>query len=153
MLRTIALGASSLFASALVLAATSASAHAENFCPSDADCLGLKIENNSSALVKKVRIDQEKTGGLCDAATQKFTQNLIGLNVPNGDTRGESFTVQVYSGCQYKIKYGTTSGCAGDKVTHMNPSNFESGKDLVQLNGACGTLKTSKLNESSFYGK
>lgn len=150
--RSIPIRATSLIASALVLAATVGSAQAENFCPSDADCVGLKIENNSSALVKQVRIDQEKTDGLCDAVTQNLTQNLSGLNITAGELRGESFTVQVYPSCQYKIKYGTTSGCAGDKVTHMKPSNFDSGKDLVQLIGACGTLKTTKIEEINYYG-
>jgi len=141
-----------LAALALAVVATAAPAHAEDFCPSDADCVGLKIENNSFALVKQVRVDQEKTDGLCEAVTQKFTKNLSGMNVTDGEVRGESFTVQVYPSCRYKIKYGTSSGCAGDKVTHMKPSNFNSGKDLVQLIGACGTLTTAKINESNYYG-
>ena len=144
--------ASPLFALLIAMAATAASAQAEDFCSSGTDCVGLKIENNSSALVKQVRIDQEKTDGLCDAVTQKFTQNLSGLNVADGDIRGESFTVRVYPSCKYKIKYGTTSGCAGDKVAHMKPSNFDSGKDLVQLIGACGTLETTKMEEINIYG-
>lgn len=129
-----------------------APALAENFCASDADCKGLKIENNSSALVKQVRVDQEKTDGACEAVTQTFSQNLVGVNITDGELRGESFTVSVNPSCKYKIKYGTTSGCKGDKVTHMTPSNFKNDKDLVQLIGACGTLKTKKLEEFSAYG-
>lgn len=151
--RSITLGATPLVASALAVAAIIAPAQAENFCPSDADCVGLKIENNSFAIVKQVRVDQEKTDGLCDAVTQKFTQNLSGINFTGGESRGESFTVQVYPSCKYKIKYGTTSGCAGDKVTHMKPSNFDSGKDLVQLIGPCGTLTTTKIKEANYYGE
>ncbi len=127
-------------------------AFAEDFCASGSNCVGLKIENYSSTLVKQVRIDQEKTNGACEAASQKFSQNLTGVNITGENLRGESFVVQVNPSCQYKIKYGTTSGCAGDKVAHMSPNNFNNEKDLVQLIGACGSLKTSKLNEFNAYG-
>ncbi len=150
--RNITLSAPPLIALAVAITFTTASAQAEDFCKSGAECVGLKVENNSAALVKQVRIDQEKTDGVCEAVTQKFTQNLTGLNIAGGDLRSESFTVQVFPSCKYKIKYGTTSGCAGDKVTHMKPSNFESGKDLVQLIGACGTLTTTKIEEIDYYG-
>lgn len=142
----------SLIAASAIAALSMPSAYAFDFCPSDANCVGLKVENNSGALVKQVRIDQEGTGGLCDKVTNTFSSNLSGMNVTGGNLRGESFTTQVYPQCQYKIKYGTTSGCSGDKVTHMKPSNFDSGKDLVQLIGACGTLDTSKLREEDAYG-
>nr|WP_070958942.1 hypothetical protein [Hyphomonas sp. Mor2] len=127
-------------AASLLLALTlSSAANAEaNFCGINGDCADITIKNISSALVTAVKIEQHTTDGACKYADNNYSQNLSGWSE-------ESFEVALNVNCKYKIKFKTTSGCSGDKTTHLTPENFAAGKEKVQLEGACGSLKTYKL--------
>ncbi|MEM7329377.1 MAG: hypothetical protein AAF437_11595 [Pseudomonadota bacterium] len=130
-------------ASACMFSTFSGFAFAESdFCGSDNECQNMGVYNRSAALVTSVVITQEKTDGACALDERTYSQNLTGVGGANMD--GDGFTVSVSPNCQYKIKFKTTSGCTGDKTTHLTPSNFENGKQYVELKGGCGSLDTRK---------
>ena len=110
-----------------------------DFCTAPSECSDIKIQNSSSAIVTSVVITQEQTGGKCTLEESTVTQNLTG-----GTTTSESYKIRVNPHCQYKVKFKTTSGCAGDKTTHMKAPQIQKGLKLVQLKGGCGSLKVKK---------
>nr|WP_070958944.1 hypothetical protein [Hyphomonas sp. Mor2] len=120
---------------AIALAICGATSAGDSFCISGGTCTQMTIENVSAALVTSVKIEQHTTDGACQYADSTFSQNLNGMF-------GESYDVSVNSKCKYKIKFHTTSGCSGDKTTHITPGNFDDRETTAQLKGNCGTLKT-----------
>lgn len=125
---------------ALLAGAISLPGFAEaDFCSYGGECSEIKIQNSSSALVTSVVFTQEKTGGTCALDEQTVSQNLTG-----GTKTSESYSIFVKSACQYKVQFKTTSGCSGDKTTHMKPAQLEEGLKSVTLKGACGSLKVKK---------
>jgi hypothetical protein len=112
-----------------------------DFCGNAPSCQDFSVYNRSAALVTSVLITQEKTDGACITDERTFTQNLNGIGGANMD--GDGFTVSANTSCKYKVKFKTTSGCAGDKTNHMAPSDFAT-KNYVELVNGCGTLKAKK---------
>lgn len=129
--------------SALVFAMAGTAAAQASFCGSGQSCLGLKVSNNSSALVTSVKLTQESTNGACTKEAHNVSQNLAGIAGGSGAGGGQSFTIGVNTACQYKVKYKTTSGCMGKKTAHMTPKKFAAGQTYVDLSGSCGSLETS----------
>jgi len=125
---------------ALLAAGISLPGYAEAiFCSYQGECTEIKIQNSSSTIVTAVVLTQEQTGGKCALDERKVTQNLTG-----GTSTSESYAISVNPHCQYKVKFKTTSGCAGDKTTHMQPTQIQKGLKSVVLQGACGSLKVKK---------
>ena len=127
-------------ASSALAATLSGAAYANSdFCGEAKNCQNIRIHNRSAALVTSVKVTQEKTDGACALDERNFSQNLNGMGGANFE--GDSFLLNVNTDCKYKIKYKTTDGCSGDKVTHLSPGNFAAGKNYSELLYGCGTLK------------
>lgn len=129
--------------SGVIIAMAGPAAAQASFCGVDQTCLGLKVINNSSALVTSVKLTQESTSGACTKDARRVTRNLAGIAGGSGGGGGESFTIGVNTACQYKVKYKTTSGCTGNKTAHMTVKKFAAGQTYVDLSGSCGSLETS----------
>lgn len=127
-----------LAAATLTVALAGTALADSDFCGDAGSCQEMGVYNRSAALVTSVVITQEKTDGACTLDERTITQNLTGISGNNAE--GEGFTINANTNCQYKVKFKTTSGCTGDKTTHMTPKNFENGKNYVELKGACGSL-------------
>lgn len=112
----------------------------DNFCRDATACARLQIKNQSAVVVKSVKITQEKTGDACDEVKNTYTQNLAAVGGGQTGMKGESFKISVYPTCKYKIQFRTTSGCTGDKTTHMAPEDFTNGKTTAALQDGCGSL-------------
>ncbi|MEL6829388.1 MAG: hypothetical protein AAFO63_04555 [Pseudomonadota bacterium] len=133
---------SALLLSSAGFALTAGSAHAAaaSFCKSEDGCTTdytVYVENNASVTVTSVNITQEQGDSSCKKVKKKVSRNMAG---GTGIDPGESYRVSVNSLCKYKVVYKTTSGCVGDKTTHIKPSDFAAGRDTVKLLNACGTL-------------
>ena len=118
-----------------------ANAEAASFCNVDEpNCVKLYVKNSASATVKSVKLTQEQGSKTCKGGVEK----TIKKNVTGGTsiTPGEKVAFYADQSCKYKVKFKTTSGCTGDKTTHFNSDDFISGRNLAELSGACGTLKT-----------
>ena len=120
------------------LSAGSAFADAANFCVAGDACTTVYVENNASVTVLSVNITQEQGDGSCDGGVKKMvTRNRAGgTNIDPG----QAFRFSANSICKYKVSFNTTKGCAGDKTTHIRPSDFAKARDVVKLQNACGTL-------------
>ena len=126
-------------AAALAAAVCGTAMAEDNFCSEGDSCIEVEIHNRSAALVKSVKIEQHTTDGACEYSDNTFSQNLSGTGGDNME--GDSFMVDLDKSCKYKIKFKTSSGCTGDKTTHLTPEDFADSKSLAQLRGACGSLK------------
>lgn len=113
----------------------------DNFCRDATGCERLQIKNQSAVVIKSVKITQEKTGDACDEVKNTYSQNLAAVGGGQQGMKGESFKISVYPTCKYKIQFRTTSGCTGDKTTHMAPEDFTNGKTTAALQDGCGSLK------------
>ena len=131
------------FASCVIggaLFAGSASADAVNFCNTATDCKTVYVQNNAAVTVRKVNITQQKGDESCYGGVMKSVfRDMAG---GTGIIKGQSYKFSANPICKYKVKFKTTSGCAGDKTTHVRPSDFAAGKNIVKLSGPCGWLKT-----------
>jgi len=121
-----------------------------NFCDSeDNGCLKVWVENRSSALVTAVNITEQHGDDSCEGGLKKTQdRNMVG---GAGAAEGAEFSFRAKEICKYKVKFKTTSGCSGDKVQHLTPSNFEDGYHVVKLDNACGTLNAKKSQNRSVY--
>jgi len=132
--------------------ASAETAHASeiNFCDADeARCTKAWVENRSSALVTAVNITEQHGDDSCDGGLKKTQeQNMVGgARV----AEGAEFAFYAKKFCKYKVKFKTTSGCTGDKVQHLKPSDFADGYYVVKLNNACGTLNANKSKRRTVY--
>jgi hypothetical protein len=127
---------------ALALAAMGTASAEDAFCSDGDSCSEVTVYNHSMALVTSVKIEQHTTDGACEYSDNTYTANLSGTG--GDDWGGDAFDVSLNKNCKYKFKFNTTSGCKGDKTTHMTTGNFADGKSVVQLKGACGSLKVIK---------
>ncbi len=109
-----------------------------NFCTDDTkECTTSKITNHAYVLV---------TGVIVKQLTEKGEDHCTELTkIHSGDmARGggsDTFNLDIYSGCQYHIKFNTTAGCAGDKDGKISSKDQTKGKTHLALKGDCGTLK------------
>ncbi|MEL7108782.1 MAG: hypothetical protein AAGL99_05910 [Pseudomonadota bacterium] len=132
--------------------ASAGTAHASeiNFCDSDeGGCIKAWVENRSSALVTAVNITEQNGDDSCDGGLKKTEEkNMVGgARV----AEGAEFAFYAKKICKYKVKFKTTSGCTGDKVQHLKPSDFADGYYVVKLNNACGTLNANKSKKRTVY--
>lgn len=133
-----------------LICAGSAYASEVNFCDADeGGCTKAWVENRSSALVTAVNITEQHGDDSCEGGLKKTQeQNMVGgARV----AEGAEFAFYAKKICKYKIKFKTTSGCTGDKVQHLKPSDFEDGYFVVKLNNACGTLNANKSKRRTVY--
>ncbi|MEM9572424.1 MAG: hypothetical protein AAF996_13250 [Pseudomonadota bacterium] len=135
---------------ALAPLAPNAQASEVNFCEAGTDgCLKAWVENRSSALVKAVNITEQNGDDSCDGGLKKTQErNMVG---GAGAAEGAEFAFYAKTICKYKVKFKTTSGCTGDKVQHLTPSDFDDGYFVVKLDNACGTLNAKKSKRRSEY--
>lgn len=133
---------------AIALASPMASAQA-GFCDGGDDCQVVKIKNSSSTTVISVNVTQQSTDGACEVDKRHYKENLSDMVGGPVGLNGESFSIGMLTTCKYKVKFKTTKGCAGDKVSHIGPKNFRNGKNAVKLDGGCGTLKTKNYNKKN----
>lgn len=110
-----------------------------DFCIEGKACSKMVLRSRASVVTTNTKITQESTNGSCIAETRTLKRNL--------SKSGANATVNIDPTCQYKVKFNTTSGCTGDKTAHMRPDDLESVTG-IELRGGCGTLKTSKFEES-----
>jgi len=131
------LSAASVLATCLV--AGPAAADAVSFCAAGDECTTFYVENSASATVLSVNITQEQGDSSCEGGLKKtVTRDLAGGTSLDP---GQSFKVSANKICKYKVVYKTTSGCTGDKTTHIGSSDFANAFNVVKLQNACGTLK------------
>lgn len=133
---------------AISLAFPMASAQA-GFCDGGDDCQTVQIKNSSSTTVISVNVTQQSTDGACGVDKRHYKENLSDMVGGPVGMVGESFSIGMLTTCKYKVKFNTTKGCKGDKVSHLKPKNFRNGKNGVKLDGACGTLKTRNYNKKN----
>ncbi len=140
-----------LTAAGFSLSAGSAHAAAANFCNAEDGCATdytVYVDNNASVTVTSVNITQEKGDASCEnvkKTVSRYVAGGIGLDP------GQTFRISVNPICKYKVVYKTTKGCAGDKTTHIKPSDFAASRDTVKLINACGTLNakvSSKMSDA-----
>ncbi|MEP1143657.1 MAG: hypothetical protein ABJH52_08055 [Henriciella sp.] len=136
---------------ALPLASGAASAQAA-FCNGGYGCQTVQIKNSSSTTVISVNVTQQSTDGACEVDKRHYKENLSDMVGGSVGMVGESFSIGMLTTCKYKVKFNTTKGCKGDKVSHLSPKNFRDGKNGVKLDGACGTLKTRNYNKKNVPG-
>lgn len=139
-----------LIGSAHVFVGPVAQASEVNFCDSDDNgCLKAWVENRSSALVTAVNITEQHGDDSCEGGLKKTQDNnMVG---GAGAAEGAEFSFRAKKICKYKVKFKTTSGCTGDKVQHLTPSDFKDGYYVVKLDNACGTLNAKKSKNRSVY--
>lgn len=110
-----------------------------DFCIEGKACNKMVLRSRASVITTNTKITQESTNGTCTEETRTLKRNL--------SKAGANAAVNIDPTCQYKVKFNTTKGCTGDKTAHMRPGDLESVTG-IELRGGCGTLKTSKFEES-----
>lgn len=127
-----------------------AAADVPSFCNAgEANCVKAHLENVSSATVKSTDITQEAGKNNCDGGIKKtISQNLTGGTKL---TPGEKVTFYVDKRCKYKVKFKTTSGCSGDKTTHISSADLGAGENVARIEGGCGTLKTKTTHPDASF--
>lgn len=127
--------------SAALIPLTAGLAHAEvSFCTDDGNCVKAHLENVSSSTVTSTNITQEAGKNDCEGGIKKtVSQNLVGGTKL---TPGNKTVFYVDKRCKYKVKFKTTSGCSGDKTTHLSSADIREGNNVARIEGGCGTLKT-----------
>ncbi|MEL6829387.1 MAG: hypothetical protein AAFO63_04550 [Pseudomonadota bacterium] len=136
--------------SAALITLTAGVAQADvSFCTDNGNCVKAHLENVSSATVKSTKITQEKGANDCEGGIEKtISQNLTGGTKL---TPGEKVTFYVDKRCKYKVKFKTTSGCTGDKTTHISSGDLGAGTNVARIEGACGTLKTKTTHPDASF--
>ncbi|MEM9572427.1 MAG: hypothetical protein AAF996_13265 [Pseudomonadota bacterium] len=130
-----------------VSTAATAAADAVNFCTTATNCKTIYVQNNAAVTVKKVNITQQKGDDSCESGLKKtVSRDMAG---GTGIIKGQSYNFSANPDCKYKVKFVTTSGCTGDKTTHVRRSDFEAGKNIVKLSGPCGWLKTKVATKNN----
>lgn len=142
----------SLLLSTAALMASLGLANAEeaSFCNIDeGNCVKAHLENVSSATITSTKVTQEAGKNACIGGIEKtISQNLTGGTKLSP---GEKVTFYVDKTCKYKVKFKTTSGCTGDKTTHLSSSDIQSGSNTARIEGGCGTLKTKTTHSNSSF--
>lgn len=134
----------------LVFATPTLSAAAEGaaFCDiAESNCVKAYLENVASVTVKSTNITEQQGADFCTSGKKTISKNLTGGTKL---TPGEEVIFYADKRCKYKVKFVTTSGCIGDKTTHISPQDFMDYDKVARIEGGCGTLKTktTHLNAS-----
>lgn len=108
-----------------------------DFCTAQTECFYAFVENDASATVTSVNITQQDGKQSCDKVEKTIKQNLAG---GTGIDPGQSAKWAANPVCRYKVVFKTTKGCTGDKVAHLKPSHMADERNVVKLQGACGSL-------------
>ena len=135
----VGLGCSALL-TVSVLAALPANAERTvraDFCTTQTECFYAFVENDASVTVTSVNITQQDGTQSCDREEKTIKQDLAG---GTGMDPGQNAKWAANPVCRYKVVFKTTKGCTGDKVAHLKPSHMADNRNVVKLQGACGSL-------------
>ncbi|MEM9572426.1 MAG: hypothetical protein AAF996_13260 [Pseudomonadota bacterium] len=129
---------------AFALPMLSAAAEGAAFCEyGENHCVRAYLENVASVTVKSTNITEQEGADFCTSGKKTVSKNLTGGTKL---TPGEEVVFYADDRCKYKVKFVTTSGCIGDKTTHISPNDFASGEKVARIEGGCGTLKTKTVH-------
>ncbi len=100
------------------------------------ECKEVTVQNQSSALVESVKVEQRTDSSTCENITKNIKANLAG-----GGNLGERYQIWTNTACKYDFSFKTTKGCTGDKKITVKSADFAAGRDAVILDKQCGSLK------------
>ena len=80
----------------------------------------VKVKNRSATDVDGVRVTQQEGGG-CSQYTIRNNAKLQGKVGTAGASN--SFFVQIYGKCTYKVRFSVAANCKGDKDIFIRPSD------------------------------
>ncbi|MEL7040392.1 MAG: hypothetical protein AAGL90_02640 [Pseudomonadota bacterium] len=109
-----------------------------DFCSNETECFYAFVDNEASVTVTSVNITQQDGKQSCAKVEKTVKQNLAG---GTGMDPGQNAKWAANPVCRYKVVFKTTKGCTGDKVAHLKPSHMADDRNVVKLQGACGTLR------------